>query len=64
VSEEIVMGMPFVDKGRSFRASALKDTDRVMLINADRVLYCGLLGQRSVMTLAHSLYLYRWAARS
>ena len=45
------MGMPFVDKGRSFRASALKDTDRVMLINADRVLYCGLLGQRSVMTL-------------
>jgi hypothetical protein len=51
------MMMPTMDRDRSVRASRLKDTDRVMLINQDRVLYCGLLGERSVMMLG-SITLY------
>ncbi len=43
--------MPFLDRDKTQRAARTKDTDRVMLINADRVLYCGLLGSRSVATL-------------
>ncbi len=45
------MVMPFLDRERNPRLCRPKDTDRVMLINADRVLYCGLLGARSVATL-------------
>ncbi len=51
------MATPFLDRKRNLRITLSKDTDRVMVLNTDRILYCGLLGQRSVMTLgAHSVF--------
>lgn len=42
------MERPMVNGARSMRSTVSKGTDRVMLMNADRVLYYGLLGTRSV----------------
>ena len=45
------MATPYLDRKRNLRITLSKDTDRVMVLNTDRILYCGLLGQRSVMML-------------
>jgi AraC-like DNA-binding protein len=45
------MASPFLDRKRNLRITLSKDTDRVMILSTDRILYCGLLGERSVMTL-------------
>ena len=51
------MATPFLDRKRNLRLTLSKDTDRVMVLNTDRILYCGLLGERSVMTLgSHTVF--------
>jgi AraC-like DNA-binding protein len=45
------METPLLDTGGTYRCLLPKESGRIMLISSDRILYCGLLGNRSESTL-------------